>query len=474
MAKDADPRRDGSKSRQRRGTSLFNGNIQLYHRSRNLSQIGDASSNANKRGFLNAQCEKKEQQCGHRDIDSIGATVSTIPISDDDSSISSKENRDDRNAKGCRNAAHDLDDAEKEDGYDTDNAVVVCDETSLCSKRTDTDSRTQQQCDEERTREKAKQIAEQILLEQVIAVEAWDEVAVEYHHRTEPFTSLFVPHLLDPECLAGKSVLDVAAGTGAGALYASSRGAASVMATDFSENMLQILRSRIDDGNNDRMEAHLANGLCLPLSWANRYDVVFSNFGVIYFPRVKEGVVEMVRCTKPGGRVCISSWGSKEETPAFRVFPTAMKLCGFDRMWRAAQKAARDRLLALAGKPKRRKRGRHGRSSLAPNYFCPSTRVSGSLHSVMEDAGLDDVRVTLVRKDLQVEDAESYWNRFVLASPNLKRFVEQCLSPGEVARLKDAVSGLLDKEISNPQSGDGIVLTASAYVAIGTKTFAPQ
>merc|ERR1712085_99461 len=65
---------------------------------------------------------------------------------------------------------------------------------------------------------------------------------------------------LDSKCLAtsidqeshylkGMSVLDVAAGTGAGALYAASRGASSVVATDFSENMLHTLQSRINAGN---------------------------------------------------------------------------------------------------------------------------------------------------------------------------------------------------------------------------------
>lgn len=343
-----------------------------------------------------------------------------------------------------------------------------------------------QRCDprsDPQMQENVRQTVEQILLEQTIAMGAWNEVAVEYHHRTEPFTSSFVPHLLDSKYLVsslekkchylkGMSVLDVAAGTGAGALYAASRGASSVTATDFSENMLQVLQSRIDAGNIHQMETRLANGLCLPLRWTNRYDVVLSNFGVIYFPKVQEGLSEMVRCAKPGGKVCISGWGSKEETPAFSIFPAAIQRCGLDKKWIAAQKGARRQLLTSVGKRRRRKRQGSG---LAPNYFCPSARISssgGSLRFLLASAGLDAVRVVRVEKELRVDDVESYWDRFVLASPNLKRFVEHCLGPGEVGQLREAVSELLHNESPNPQQGDGdgVVLKASAYVAIGTKT----
>jgi ubiquinone/menaquinone biosynthesis C-methylase UbiE len=468
------------------------------HRSRNRAQKGNMSSNTKKRRSFRGTHAKNEQDCDHRDIDSISATLSTVSCTTDDSScFNAEESKDDRNDKrsiataSMHNTEYGPDDAENEDGYDTDNAVVY-DTTSLCSTKKDvmpiTQDRHEQPLDHQ-SQQKVQQIVEQLLHEQSMAREAWDEVATEYHQRIEPFTSLFVPHLLDHKhlgsssfnneyhYLSGKSVLDVAAGTGAGALYAASRGASSVMATDFSENMLRVLQSRIDAYHFHNLEAQIANGLCLPLSWANKYDVVFSNFGVIYFPKVKEGLWEMVRCTKHGGKVCISGWGSKEETHAFSIFPAAMKRCGgLDRTWYRAQSAARKRALAgtvpLSSRKQHQRRRKYHGISLAPNYFCPAPRIASSqysLHSMMTEAGLDNVQVIPVTKDLRLDSAESYWTRFVLGSPNLKRFVEHCLNPEEVMQLKDAVSDIIREESSSHRA-DGVALKASAYIAIGTKT----
>jgi len=121
---------------------------------------------------------------------------------------------------------------------------------------------------------------------------------------------------------------------------------------------------------------------------------------------------------------------------------------------------------------------RYSGISLAPNYYCPTSRISSSqrfLFSMMTDAGLDDVLVIPVTNEMRLDDTKSYWKRFVLASPNLKRFVEHCLSRDEVKQLRDAVSEILyevneePSSSSDPQNGD-VVLSASAYIAIGTKT----
>eukprot|EP00578_Thalassiosira_sp_NH16_P017712 CAMPEP_0181127520 /NCGR_PEP_ID=MMETSP1071-20121207/28245_1 /TAXON_ID=35127 /ORGANISM="Thalassiosira sp., Strain NH16" /LENGTH=99 /DNA_ID=CAMNT_0023213271 /DNA_START=112 /DNA_END=411 /DNA_ORIENTATION=- len=93
----------------------------------------------------------------------------------------------------------------------------------------------------------------------------------------------------------------------------------------------------------------------------------------------------------------------------------------------------------------------------------------------MTDAGLDDVLVIPVTNEMRLDDSKSYWKRFVLTSPNLKRFVDHCLSRDEVKQLRDVVSEILygvNEETlssSEPQKG-GVVLRASAYIAIGTKT----
>mmetsp|Transcript_30114 Transcript_30114/g.51261 ORF Transcript_30114/g.51261 Transcript_30114/m.51261 type:complete len:523 (-) Transcript_30114:120-1688(-) len=473
------------------------------HRSRRRARKGNMLSNSVKLLSLSHRHTrvKKEQDCNPQDGDSVSVTLGTVSCTSDNSScFNAEENKnvpdsDKRTgAVGWTRGEYDSNDSKHDDGYDTDHAVI-CDTTSVCNRKEDAPGRQLRRRQKEeqvvqKSRQEAKLIADRIIHEQSMAMEAWDEVAVEYSRRIEPFTSLFVPHLLDRQYLSsnneyhylsGKTVLDVAAGTGAAAIYAASSGASSVMATDFSKSMLKIIQRRIDSIPFHNAKTQIANGLCLPLEWANKYDIAFSNFGVIYFPKVKEGLWEMVRCTRPGGQVCVSAWGSNEETQAFSIFPSAIKMCGLHRTWYSYQSTARKHLLDLAGIKPCLSRTQHQTRkypgiSVNPNYFCPAKRISTSqysLHSMMDQAGLVDITVIPVTKDLRLGSIESYWNRFVLASPNLKRFVNNCLTPQEVIQLKDAVSKLLDQE-SSCHRANGIALKASAYIAIGTKALVRQ
>jgi len=340
--------------------------------------------------------------------------------------------------------------------------------------------------------------AKQMVQEQALALDAWNGVAKEYYRRVEPFTSLFVPHLLSPhhlvdadaadqyKYLRGLSVLDVAAGTGAASLYAASRGASFVTASDFSTKMLKMIRRRIASvpESDDQYPCHpscvietkMADGMCLPREWTHQYDIVCSNFGVIFVPQLSKGLAEMVKCTRPGGKVCLSGWGSSEETRAFSIFPSAIKRCGFGRKWLKAQSASRRQLLALAGiqsdagETKQKDKEKKRAISLTPNYYCPTKRVASSetlLQSLMVDAGLENVQVEgPISNELRLDTAEDYWHRFVLASPNVKRLVDECFSEEETLKLKDAVMQILEEEMDGRS---GIVLNASAYVAFGTK-----
>jgi 2-polyprenyl-3-methyl-5-hydroxy-6-metoxy-1,4-benzoquinol methylase len=440
---------------------------------------------ATRRSFHDIKAVEYKKGDGQNDGNSTSRTLSTASFTSDESScFDAEESKNDCSDKCSTptSPVHVEFDADEDDGYETDQAV--CDSDTMASTHYLHKLSLDKQIEQE-----VQHTVEQILHEQTIALEAWDEVASEYHRRIEPFTLLFVPNLLDPkflvpsssrdEChyLAGKSVLDVAAGTGAAAMYAASRGASSVMATDFSSNMLEVLQRMCTGYSYHDIETTLANGMCLPLRWNNSYDIVTSNFGVIYFPKVKEGIMEMIRCAKPGGKVCLSGWGSRAETRAFGIFPAAIKRCRLDRKWYRAQCVARKQMLALSCMEPpmtddhcQRKR----KPSLTPNFFCPAKRISSSqcyLRSIMIEAGLESVKVIPVTNVLELSSIESYWERFVLASPNFKRFVDRCLSPEEVIQLKDAVVEILleENEVASRCCEDGVALSSSAYMAFGTK-----
>jgi SAM-dependent methyltransferase len=122
-------------------------------------------------------------------------------------------------------------------------------------------------------------------------------------------------------------VLDVAAGTGALALAAAEAGA-RVLATDFSPGMVARLRERLAPFAVS--EACVMDGQALEVEDAV-FDASFSIFGVMLFPSFQRGMAELVRATRPGGRVIVATWVNPEgagPAPLFRqayrrAFPEA-------------------------------------------------------------------------------------------------------------------------------------------------------
>lgn len=99
----------------------------------------------------------------------------------------------------------------------------------------------------------------------------------------------------------GMRVLDVAAGTGTSSAAIAAQGA-SVVAADFSEGMLQVGRQRQAD--NELIEFVHADATKLPFA-DNEFDAVTISFGLRNVNEPKKALAEMLRVTKPGGRIVI-------------------------------------------------------------------------------------------------------------------------------------------------------------------------
>ena len=144
-------------------------------------------------------------------------------------------------------------------------------------------------------------------------MDAWSDIADEYATRVEPFTDSFVAALLDeiaPTTLEGVRLLDLACGAGALALTAVASGA-RVVATDISPGMLRVLRQRLERTPEPGIEEVVeANGLALPPRFANSFDAVASNFGLIFFDDVGAGCASAAACLVPGGTLAFSCWGA--------------------------------------------------------------------------------------------------------------------------------------------------------------------
>jgi ubiquinone/menaquinone biosynthesis C-methylase UbiE len=138
-------------------------------------------------------------------------------------------------------------------------------------------------------------------------VEAWDAIAALYDEHVAPGDAdLATAGLRLARLQAADTLLDVAAGPGGLSLPAARLGA-KVLATDWSPKMIEHFNARALaeglDAEGRVMECH---ALDLP---DDSYDVTGSLFGVMLVPDQARALREMVRVTRPGGRVFLIAYG---------------------------------------------------------------------------------------------------------------------------------------------------------------------
>ena len=119
----------------------------------------------------------------------------------------------------------------------------------------------------------------------------------------------------------GTRFLDVAAGSGALAIPAARRGA-RVTATDLSPVMLDRLRARARSEGLE-IRTRVMDGQALELA-DDEFDVSASQHGVSLFPDMDAGVAELVRVTRPGGRVAVVAFGPPEQVEFLAFFLGAL------------------------------------------------------------------------------------------------------------------------------------------------------
>jgi SAM-dependent methyltransferase len=104
---------------------------------------------------------------------------------------------------------------------------------------------------------------------------------------------------------AGERVLDVAAGNGNASLAAARR-YADVTSTDYVPELLeQGLRRADADGL--PMRSRIADAESLPFA-DGEFDVVLSTYGVMFAPNQARAAAELLRVTRPGGRIGLANW----------------------------------------------------------------------------------------------------------------------------------------------------------------------
>ncbi len=99
----------------------------------------------------------------------------------------------------------------------------------------------------------------------------------------------------------GYSVLDIATGSGDMALIAAKKNPdARFVGVDVAENMLEIAERRTGDLDNVKFE--YADALHLPFA-DDTFEVTLTSYGLRNYADLEQGVLEMIRVTKPGGQI---------------------------------------------------------------------------------------------------------------------------------------------------------------------------
>lgn len=166
--------------------------------------------------------------------------------------------------------------------------------------------------------------AEATVEEHAAPREAWDAIAEGYDRYVAPQEAELANEALALVGLKpGQRFLDVAAGTGGLSLPAARLGA-KVLATDWSRAMIDRFNERVrqeslQDAQGQVMDCH---ALDLP---DDSFDVAGSQFGVMLVPDQPRALREMVRVTKPGGRVLVSAYGFPEELEFLPFFIGALR-----------------------------------------------------------------------------------------------------------------------------------------------------
>jgi ubiquinone/menaquinone biosynthesis C-methylase UbiE len=126
------------------------------------------------------------------------------------------------------------------------------------------------------------------------------------------------------EILPGERVLDVACGSGNAAISAARRAWGNTIGLDFVPELLERARERAAA---ERLEIEFVEGDAQALPFGDgEFDVTLSIFGAMFAPDQQQTADELLRVTKPGGRIGMANWcpdGGLE-----RLFLTVMKHTG--------------------------------------------------------------------------------------------------------------------------------------------------
>jgi ubiquinone/menaquinone biosynthesis C-methylase UbiE len=272
--------------------------------------------------------------------------------------------------------------------------------------------------------------------EHVAPPEAWDAIAEGYDRYVAPQEVELANEALRLAGLEpGDRFLDVAAGPGGLSLPAAGLGA-DVLATDWSPAMIERFEARARQKGLTQVEGRVMDCHALDLPDSS-FDVTGSQFGVMLVPDQPRALREMVRVTKPGGRVLVIAYGSPAEFETLQVFISALTAVAPD----------------FPGLP----------DDPPPLEF--QVADPDVFRQRLTDAGLKDVRIERTAERPVFTSGQEMWDWVLYGNPIPGMLVAD-LSEDQRTRLRQA----LDSMVSERAGANGRAVLANAVnIGIGTK-----
>jgi ubiquinone/menaquinone biosynthesis C-methylase UbiE len=272
--------------------------------------------------------------------------------------------------------------------------------------------------------------------EHVAPPEAWDAIAEGYDRYVAPQEVELANEALRLARLEpGDRFLDVAAGPGGLSLPAARLGA-RVLATDWSPAMIERFQSRVREEGLRDAEGRVMDCHALDLP-DDSFDVTGSQFGVMLVPDQPRALREMVRVTKPGGRVLVIAYGSPAEFETLQVFISALTAVVPD----------------FPGLP----------DDPPPLEF--QVADPDVFRQRLTDAGLKDVRIERTAERSVFTSGQEMWDWVLYGNPIPGMLVAD-LSEDQRTRLRQ----VLDSMVRERAGANGRAVLANAVnIGIGTK-----
>jgi len=266
--------------------------------------------------------------------------------------------------------------------------------------------------------------------------QAWDAIAAGYDEFVAPGEESFALDALRLVGLrAGEYFLDVAAGTGGLTLPAARLGA-SVIATDFSPAMIERFERRVQAEGLTAAEGRVMDAHALSFD-DDTFDVTGSQFGVMLVPDQIGALREMVRVTKPAGRVLLIAYGDPAQFEALQFFIAALA-------------AVVPNFEGLPDNP-------------PPLEFQVSDPAV--MRARLTAAGLSDVRVESgLVESVKFRDGEECWNWMRCSNPIVDLILDD-VSEVEQTTVRQVLGGLIRERADSAAA----VLTAALTIGWGWK-----